>query len=90
MSSTGGHGKSWRQGGLRSDLLTTVPQGWIAERLGMRSAANVSQQTRRFASKEPRVHSREIRRWLCRRPTLPDSVAGIPIVVTDSIVNTEA
>ena len=23
-------------------------------------------------------------------PTIPDSVAGIPIVVTDSIVNTEA
>ena len=23
-------------------------------------------------------------------PTLPDSVAGIPIVITDSIVNTEA
>jgi len=45
-------------------LKTTVPQGLIAERLGMRSAANVSQQIRRFACKDLRTHSLEIRQWL--------------------------
>lgn len=33
---------------------TTVSQGWIAERLGMGSAANVSQQLRREKTAKPR------------------------------------
>lgn len=34
---------------------TVVRQSWIAERLAMRSAANVSQQVRRHRKKQPKL-----------------------------------
>jgi len=44
---------------------TNQPQGWIAEQLGLHSAANVSQQVRRIDSSDPPAFtgSREWRRW---------------------------
>jgi len=40
-----------------------MPQGWIAERLGLRSAANVSQCLRRFEALEDRALPKEIKKW---------------------------
>ena len=34
---------------------TVARQSWIAEKLAMRSAANVSQQVRRYRAKRPRL-----------------------------------
>jgi len=42
---------------------TAMPQGWIAERLGLRSAANVSQWLRRFEALEDRALPKEIKKW---------------------------
>ena len=42
---------------------TSVSQKWIAERLGMKSAANVSQQVRRFDGLNDRELPKEIKRW---------------------------
>ena len=42
---------------------TSMAQGWIAERLGMKSAANVSQQIRRFEGRKERELPEEIRKW---------------------------
>jgi transcriptional regulator len=43
---------------------TSVGQQWIADRLGMKSAANVSQQVRRsHANAERRTPRRLLRRW---------------------------
>ncbi|MFT5467627.1 MAG: putative transposase [Verrucomicrobiales bacterium] len=41
-----------------------VSQGWIAERLNLKSAANASQQIRRFAALKNRERPKEIRRWI--------------------------
>jgi hypothetical protein len=43
---------------------TTVPQSWIAEQLGMKSAANVSQQVRRMAADPDRSFPVEVQAWL--------------------------
>jgi len=44
---------------------TLVPQKWLAERLAMKSAANVSQQLRRFAVEAKRSDlSFSLRSWL--------------------------
>lgn len=50
-------GSDARKGALASLLLerTVARQAWIAERLGMRSAANVSQQVRRHRAKAPKL-----------------------------------
>jgi len=48
---------------------TTVSQAWIAERLGMRSAANVSQQLRRYAAQRanrPPAQPPTLKRFLTR------------------------
>ena len=48
---------------------TTVSQAWIAERLGMRSAANVSQQLRRYADQQGNrlpVQPQSLKRFLAR------------------------
>ena len=45
--------------------LTSVSQGWIAEHLGMKSAANVSQQLRRLKRGEIKP-SRDLKTWLSR------------------------
>ena len=43
---------------------TTMNQSWIAERLNMGSAANVSQQVRRFERKFKRQSDLRIREWI--------------------------
>ena len=43
---------------------TTLSQTWIADRLHMRSAANVSQQVRRFESQLKRQTDPRIKRWI--------------------------
>ncbi len=43
---------------------TTVPQAWLAERLRMRSPANVSQQVRRFLGLEEAGLAPAVRRWM--------------------------
>lgn len=45
---------------------TNQPQGWIAEKLGLRTAANVSQQVRRCDSLDPPAFTKceEWRRWV--------------------------
>jgi putative transposase len=43
---------------------TTMSQSWIADRLNMRSAANVSQQVRRFETGLKRQTDSRIREWL--------------------------
>jgi putative transposase len=43
---------------------TTVSQSWIANRLSMRSAANVSQQVRRFESELKRQSDRRVKKWV--------------------------
>ena len=42
---------------------TTISQGWIAEHLGMKSAANVGQQLRQFRELEEKKLPAKIRRW---------------------------
>lgn len=42
---------------------TTLPQGWIAGKLNLQSAANVSQTVRRFAGIPDGDLPREVRRW---------------------------
>jgi len=42
---------------------TTLPQRWIADRLALRSAANVSDRVRKFDKQETKRQSREIRKW---------------------------
>ena len=44
---------------------TAVPQGWIAEKLAMRSAANVSQHLRRMKRGELKLGKKE-KEWLER------------------------
>ncbi len=45
--------------------MTTVSQSWLAQNLGMRSAANVSQQLRRQASATPRAKlPPSLERWV--------------------------
>ena len=41
---------------------TSLRQSWIAERLSMRSAGNVSEQVRKFAKKTERCLPKEIRK----------------------------
>ena len=50
-------GSDMRKAALASLLLerTVARQSWIAERLAMRSAANVSQQVRRHRMKNPKL-----------------------------------
>lgn len=50
-------GSDVRKAGLANVLMerTVARQSWIAERLGMRSAANVSQQVRRYRLKQPKL-----------------------------------
>ena len=43
---------------------TTLSQSWIADRLHMRSAANVSQQVRRFESQLKSHTDSRIKRWI--------------------------
>jgi len=43
---------------------TTLSQSWIADRLNMRSAANVSQQVRRFESRLNHQTDSRIKRWI--------------------------
>jgi putative transposase len=43
---------------------TTMSQSWIADRLNMRSAANVSQQVRRFEKELKRQSDSRIKRWI--------------------------
>jgi hypothetical protein len=43
---------------------TSLSQTWIADRLHMRSAANVSQQVRRFESQLKRQTDPRIKRWI--------------------------
>jgi putative transposase len=43
---------------------TTLSQSWIADRLNMRSAANVSQQVRRFETQLKRQTDFRIKRWI--------------------------
>jgi putative transposase len=43
---------------------TTVSQSWIAQKLGMKSAANVSQQIRRFELNREQLTDPRIRKWL--------------------------
>jgi putative transposase len=43
---------------------TTLSQSWIADRLNMRSAANVSQQVRRFETQLHRQNDSRIKRWI--------------------------
>jgi hypothetical protein len=42
---------------------TSVPQEWIAERLNLKSAANASQQIRRFHLVPDKDLPREVRAW---------------------------
>jgi len=42
---------------------TSLKQSWIADRLSMRSAGNVSEQVRKFASRPEKELSKEIRQW---------------------------
>ena len=42
---------------------TSLRQSWIAERLSMRSAGNVSEQVRRFALRPEKELPKEIRLW---------------------------
>lgn len=42
---------------------TNVTQGWLAERLGLRTPANVSQTIRRFESLTPNQLGRKVRKW---------------------------
>ena len=42
---------------------STLPQRWIAERLSLRSAANVSDRVRRFDRKDAKKQTAEIRKW---------------------------
>ncbi len=42
---------------------TTMSQGWIAEILGMKSAANVSQQVRRFEKVPEKGLTKKVREW---------------------------
>jgi putative transposase len=44
--------------------LTTLSQSWIADRLNMRSPANVSQQVRRFETQLKRQTDSRIKRWI--------------------------
>jgi len=50
-------GSDMRKVALANLLLerTVTRQSWIAEKLAMRSAANVSQQVRRYRAKRPRL-----------------------------------
>lgn len=41
-----------------------VPQKWIAEALDLKSAANSSQQIRRFAAIPPRRRTKSIQKWI--------------------------
>ena len=50
---------------------TTVSQDWIAERLGMKSRQNVSQQVRRFDQMPPRNLPKALRQWK-RKWTITD------------------
>ena len=43
---------------------TTMSQSWIAEQLGMKSAANVSRQIQVFRSKQKRSLPKKIREWM--------------------------
>ena len=43
---------------------TTAPQNWLAEQLGMRSAANVSQQLRRQRALRPAKLPRALQKWM--------------------------
>lgn len=43
---------------------TNVPHRWIASRLRMRSAANVSQTVRNFEQVEEKQLSKEVREWI--------------------------
>ena len=43
---------------------TSLKQAWIAERLSMRSADNVSVQVRKFAGRPNNELPREIRKWV--------------------------
>ncbi len=43
---------------------STVAHAWLAARLQMRSAANESQQVRRFLRGEPRHRPTPVRRWM--------------------------
>lgn len=52
-----------RIGGGRSAFLFASVQSWIAERLSMRSAGNVSEQVRMFAKRPEKDLSKEIRKW---------------------------
>ncbi|MFT5410310.1 MAG: putative transposase [Verrucomicrobiales bacterium] len=40
-----------------------TPMGWVAEQLNLRSAANASQQIRRFGTTKPAMLSEELRQW---------------------------
>jgi len=42
---------------------TSLRQDWIAERLSMRSAGNVSEQVRKFAMRPEKDLAKEIRKW---------------------------
>jgi len=46
---------------------TSVPQAWIAERLNLKSAANASQQIRRFRKVPEKELPKEVRRWKLSR-----------------------
>ncbi len=46
------------------DSRTTVSQTWIAQRLNMKSAANVSQQVRRFSKVPKKQLPASIRSWM--------------------------
>lgn len=43
-----------------------VPQAWIAEKLNFKSAANASQQIRRFASLPVRHQPKLVREWIAQ------------------------
>ena len=43
---------------------TTVSQGWVAEQLGLKTAANVSQRVRRFETMKDKKLSPEMQAWM--------------------------